>query len=396
MRGAATASACIALVLAGACSGGAGATDVDAATTSRPAPPPSTTSSAVPTTTTTVVDEATILLAWTSGGLPDGFAEGAAARPEVQRIAVVRGGQADLLGSRRAGGDTVDAAAAGWAYPIDALAVDPASFASVANDPDDRALIEALAPGEALLTETSAELRRVGVGATLDMRGASLVVAGVISDRSGAESELVVHADDASSLGIDTVRYVLLVHDPTTRAALDPALVDLAAPKPLYLRTTAETTRLRHGDSVVPLLYVKQAFGEFAYRDRSGRAVEIDPAWIDANIVWARVPILGEIRCNRAMIEPLTTVLAQLEAEGLAHVVDPATFSGCWNARRIRPGMPLSKHSWGLAVDINIDGNPYGDFATQHPRLVELMRAQGFTWGGDWMVPDPGHYELDP
>lgn len=358
--------------------------------------PSTTTATAAPTTTTTVVDETRILLAWASGGLPAGFADGAAARPEVERMTIVRGGQADLLRSATADGTVVDVTPDGWAYPLDALAIDPDSFAGFTNDPDDRALMAALAPGAALLTESSAALRRVDVGATLEMRGGQLVVAGIISDRGGAESELVVHAADAERLGIATERYVLIVHDPAVRGALDPVLQDLARPKPLYLRTLAETTRLRHGDSVVPLVHVKQAFGEFTYRDRSGRAVEIDPAWIDAHLVWARVPILGEVRCHEAMIEPLSAALGQLEAEGLAHVIDPAAFSGCWNARRIREGMPLSKHAWGLAVDVNIDGNPYGDFATQHPRFVELMREHGFTWGGDWMVPDPGHYELDP
>src|SRR5690606_35207173 len=109
-----------------------------------------------------------------------------------------------------------------------------------------------------------------------------------------------------------------------------------------------------------------------------------------------RVPILGSVQCHRAMIEPLRSALGQVEAEGLAHTVDPATFSGCWNARRMLPGASLSKHAWGLAVDVNVDGDPRGDFATQHPRFTQLMQAAGFEWGGEWLYPDPAHYELDP
>jgi len=221
-------------------------------------------------------------------------------------------------------------------------------------------------------------------------------VVGVVSDRAGSEAELVIHHDDAARLGVDTERFVLMVRDPAAAPALDQALTSLAAPNPLYLRTSDVTTRFRHGDSVVPLIYIKEAFGEFAYRNRSGRDVEIDPAWVDANIVTAQVPILGSVRCNRAMIEPLTAALGQLEAEGLASAVDPSTFSGCWNSRRILAGQPLSKHSWGLAVDVNVDGNPRGSFETQDPRFTQLMRDQGFAWGGDWLVADPAHYELDP
>lgn len=375
---------------------------VDAAptTTSSPpeggAPAPGATTSTVVSTTTTLVDESRILLAWTSGGLPPGFSALAAGRPEVERIAVVRGGQADLLSSRAADGTQVDAAPPGWALPLDVVAVDPAAYAGFTDDVADRALVAALQPGQALLTASSAELRGIDVGGTLELRGGAVVVVGIVADSSGAESELVIHVDDAERFGVATERFVLMVHDPAGRAALDAALVDHAAPAPVHLRTPADTTRLRHGDSVVPAVQVKRAFGEFAYRDREGRAVEIDPAWVEANIVTAPVPILGQVRCHRAMIEPLATALGQLEAEGLAHVVDRATFAGCWNARRMVPGSPLSKHSWGIALDINVDGDPRGSYDTQHPRLVELMRAAGFAWGGDWLVADPAHYELDP
>ena len=390
----------VALAMLAACTSGADAEDEvrAAATTAAPTLDPTTTAPAPPppTTTTSVVDDATILLAWTSGGLPVGFSAAASQRPEVQGTTIVLGGQADLVESRRADGTIVDTAPDTWAYPLDTLAVAPDTFARFINDPDDRARIGGLQPGQALLTESSAALRRLDVGGALALRGGVVTVVGVISDRGGSEAELLVHAGDAATFGVDTERFVLMVHDPAQRASLDAALVDLAGSNPVHLRTVADTTRFRQGDSVVPLVYIKLAFGEFVYRDRPGRAVEIDPAWVDANIVTARVPILGTVHCNRVMIEPLTAALGQLEAEGLAHVIDPATYAGCWNPRRIVAGMPLSKHSWGIAADVNVIGNPRGTFETQDPRFTQLMRDQGFAWGGDWQVADPAHYELDP
>jgi hypothetical protein len=29
----------------------------------------------------------------------------------------------------------------------------------------------------------------------------------------------------------------------------------------------------------------------------------------------------------------------------------------------------------------------------QDPRLVEIFQQWGFTWGGQWLVSDPAHFE---
>ena len=53
----------------------------------------------------------------------------------------------------------------------------------------------------------------------------------------------------------------------------------------------------------------------------------------------------------------------------------------------------ISRHTWGIAVDINEDTNRYGDAPTQDPRLVAIMARSGFSWGGVWLVPDGMHFE---
>ena len=54
----------------------------------------------------------------------------------------------------------------------------------------------------------------------------------------------------------------------------------------------------------------------------------------------------------------------------------------------------VSRHAWGIAVDINAQDNPYGAPSQQDPRLVEVMADHGFIWGGDWPTPDAMHFEL--
>jgi hypothetical protein len=332
-----------------------------------------------------------VLLVWTSGGLPPGFADEVRAIEGVEGVTLVRGDETGMTASAAVDGQPVDVTVPGWHIPLDTLAVDPVSFAAFLSGDAAEAVL-ALRSGQALLTETSARLRRLGRGATIQIADAQLAVAGIIDDLSGAGAEVLVTADDADTIGVTTERY-LLVHHSGDREQLQRAIADRLHGRAVRFRSTAETTWLRHGDAVEPAAKLKAAFGEFAIRDRTGRDVEIDPAWIAREIVTESVPILGDVTCNRRVIESLRAAMTELEEANLAHLVDAHDFAGCFAARRTEAGQPLSHHAWGAALDLNVDGNPRGSFSTQDPRLVETMARHGFTWGGTWLVPDPAHYE---
>ena len=354
-------------------------------------PTGSTATSAPASTTTAPSTEEETLLVWTSGGLPSGLAERVRSLPEVGRVTLVRGDEARLIGSTDATRVAVDVVPPGWQIPLDTLAVDPITFAPFLPPPAADA-VRGLDPGEALLTEGSAALRALGTGATLQLSTGTVTVVGVVDDRSGAGAELLVSAADAGRLGVSTERYLLVGHR-HPRDEVQRAIADLLEGRAARFRTPAETTWLRHGDAVEPPLVVKRTFGEFSFRDGQGRDVEIDPAWVARWIVTERVPILGSVTCHRDAIPPLRAAMADIEAANLAYLIDPADFAGCFSARRIQAGQPLSHHAWGVALDLNVDGNPRGSFSTQDQRLIDAMRRHGWTWGGTWLVPDPAHYE---
>lgn len=134
----------------------------------------------------------------------------------------------------------------------------------------------------------------------------------------------------------------------------------------------------------------------FDYRDDGDGTITIDPGWVQRNITTAEVPLLGTVRCHRAVIGPLTGALQQVADEGLAAAIDPADYGGCWVARRIdrSPAKPLSMHAWGLAIDMNVSTNGLGATPTMNRRVVDVFRHHGFAWGGDWSRPDGMHFEL--
>jgi D-alanyl-D-alanine carboxypeptidase len=338
-----------------------------------------------------------VLLVWTPGRLPGGLAGAAGRVRGVRAVTVVRGGLLGLAGSVDADGRAVDRPRPGTSIPLEAIGFDPATYPALLPA-SARAAFARLGPGEALLGSTSARLRRLGPGGRLrlaqgDGRGRWLTVAGVVDDALVGAAEVAVTTAGARAVGITRDRYLLLAYRggraevaAGLRRALPPGL-------PVRLRGPGETPFFRAGDAVLPQALVKERFGEFAWRKARGDAFAQDAAWQAANLVTARVPILGRVRCNRALVPSLAGAMGELRQRGLARLVDPAAYAGCWNPRLTRGGGGVSRHAWGAAVDLNVAGNPTGLASAQDPRLVEVMERWGFTWGGRWLVPDPAHFE---
>jgi hypothetical protein len=159
------------------------------------------------------------------------------------------------------------------------------------------------------------------------------------------------------------------------------------------LRGPGEAPVLRHGDAVLTQAEIKQRFGEFAYRRGGGQSFEQDAAWAEAHLETVEVPLLGTVRCHRAILPALEGALAELEREHLAHTVDLDGYAGCHAARLTSTLQSVSRHAWGIAFDLNVHDNPVGQESAQDPRLVEVLERWGFTWGGPWLIPDPAHFE---
>lgn len=99
--------------------------------------------------------------------------------------------------------------------------------------------------------------------------------------------------------------------------------------------------------------------------------------------------------------------------------------TSCFNYRNIPNTTMISKHSYGLAIDVNPRENPYivynideeNAYAKIFPRsgvtfvnripdnrqgmvedIVDLFKSRGFNWGGEWRNKciDWHHFEIEP
>lgn len=330
-----------------------------------------------------------VLLLWTPGGLPAGIDGDLTELPGVDAVTVVHGGLVSLVESRDANGQTVTSAPEDMVIPLDTIAVDPDTYAPFTPKPALGALD--LEPTDAVLGATSARIRGVAVGSSLRLDdGTTLRVAGVVDDTVVGAAELVVAHSGSNRFGL-APRYALIRHR-GERAETEHAIRQLLSDTAVRVRSAGETPFLRHGDAVLPQAFIKEQFGEFAITPGDTEFVQ-DETWETTNIINAEVPILGEVRCHRTLIESLRGAMAELEKRNLAFLVDADSFGGCWNPRFTRNHTGLSRHAWGAAVDLNAGKNPTGLESVQDPRLVEVMGGWGFTWGGNWLVPDPAHFE---
>jgi hypothetical protein len=343
-----------------------------------------------------VVGEAPIrtLLAWTPGGLPEGFAEAVRRQPPIRRVTEVRSGVVwlDAWADR---GRPDRTPPPGLRVPVEVAAVDPRSYAAFVP-PADRAEVEALGGRRAILGETGASLRGVGPGGTLRFGPLTLKVGAILPDELVGAHEVVVAPETGARLGVTSSRYLLV--EPKERAGLRRVESGIRRAVPagmrIRIRAPGETPVFRHGDAVLAPVRLKELFGEFAAAPVSGGFIRQSPAWVRENIRTVRLPVLGEFRCHRLVIPLVRGALGELARRGLTHEIN--SFAGCYSPRFANrdPGAGLSHHAWGIALDINVSENPLGAEPTMDRRVVEVFERWGFTWGGRWLIPDGMHFEF--
>ena len=302
----------------------------------------------------------------------------------------------------RAAGRLVDNPKGRFRIPLDVAFVEPRGFAQFAERKD-RAAIRGLDGREALLAEDAVRLR--GGYRRLRMRftvGRARTV-GAISNDSAQGYELIL--PQPAPRASRAFRAVLIEKPPwVPRRRIKRKLRKVAGRgTPIELSSQKEVPFLRHAQLVRPQLFVKRAFGEFSLRPTSGRNIDIGGSWVRRNIKKDRVPILGRVTCHRRIFRQLRRAMRELRNKGLSRAVTRSNYAGCFNPRFISsysgfgvgPADRLSRHAWGIALDINAGTNPFGRKPRQNPRFVRIMRKWGFTWGGRWALPDGMHFEWE-
>ncbi|MBW3578064.1 MAG: M15 family metallopeptidase [Actinobacteria bacterium] len=289
--------------------------------------------------------------------------------------------------------------ALGSAQQVKILVVDPVAFRPLtpSSTAQTKGVWERLTEGELVVRHDIAHHLQLPLGGDATVYGPSgetlvLRVGAFASNGAPPLADALVSWQVGAQLGAAAANLlVIAVSDDTAAQAIGRQLVEAIGGgdvSPVQPPTEQRARLVGVG--------AKQ-FQPFSYIDHGDGMITIDPAWVRKWIVSARLPIFGGVaRCHRVMMPQLINALREVEARGLAHLIDRGGYGGCWVPRHILfdPNKPLSMHAWGLAVDFNVATNQYGARPTMDGRIVEIFQRWGFGWGGHWSTPDGMHFEL--
>ncbi|MEX0983948.1 MAG: hypothetical protein WD096_02740 [Actinomycetota bacterium] len=342
-------------------------------------------------------------LTWIPGGLPEQFGPQLTTVPAVGDVTVATADIAWMTGSVDAAGVPVDQPLEPYMIPIDTTGFEPA-FASFIPQPE-RRLVSDLQPAEGILSETAANLRGLGEGATLTFdTGQILTIAGTLPDHLMGGYELLVTRTTGETIGVTHERYVLFHLKPNASANPERMaslfLPYIPADHPFdvaQVRAPGDTRYLRANDRELPPADLKVRFGEFtAYPDpATPGALVIDPVWIDDRIATATVPVLGEITCHEKVIRYLTNVMQQLEADQKTDLITDV--GACYEpiASPDDPSGPFTGRAFGTVIDLNEALNEAGETPEQEFALRRFMYRGGFGWGGRDAYPQGSRFRYD-
>lgn len=127
------------------------------------------------------------------------------------------------------------------------------------------------------------------------------------------------------------------------------------------------------------------------------------PTWKATNLTVGRVLLNETIRvraqCHVKVVDDLEAAFAEVAAAGLGSAIDVAnanTYGGCYVPRFSRTSGQigfLSRHTYGMALDVNTDTNCGGCRPPMNCDVVRIFRKHGFAWGGNFRRPDGMHFE---
>ena len=263
---------------------------------------------------------------------------------------------------------------------------------------------EALQANTIVMGRSSAIIRGARIGdivTLLDIRDKQheFVIGNIAEDILVGEADLLLSPRQADLLGAKMItRYTIIGF--TNATALENAIriAGFRDGNAFHIRKTWDAP---NPDATRGLAAAKRMVGEFAYKVSELGKVLLEGGWpqkfISPRTVFDDIGI--KAACNVNVRVAIQGALSEVRRQGLSRYVDVGNtnaYGGCFYPRYNRLAGKLgylSRHSWGMALDMNTSVNGQGVVPRMDCRIVRIFRHWGFAWGGNFTPSDGMHFE---
>jgi hypothetical protein len=121
-------------------------------------------------------------------------------------------------------------------------------------------------------------------------------------------------------------------------------------------------------------------------------------------LAWDKSKTVTKMRCHKLVDEKFIAIFKDILTHyGLPKIQELGIdlFGGCFNFRKMRGGSDYSRHSWGVAIDLDPERNqlktPYSNAnfsKLEYAKLHEIFEKHGFINLGKTKGYDAMHWEI--
>lgn len=154
------------------------------------------------------------------------------------------------------------------------------------------------------------------------------------------------------------------------------------------------------------MITTAQAIKDFGKPNQQGSYLTTIDLPYPMRLAWDKKTTVKKMRCHKLVASNFVGAFKEiLDVYGLPKIQELGIdlFGGCFNFRAMRGGSDYSRHSWGIAIDLDPERNQLKENATtarfarpEYKLMIAIFYRHGFLSLGreknyDWM-----HFEIKP
>ncbi len=152
------------------------------------------------------------------------------------------------------------------------------------------------------------------------------------------------------------------------------------------------------------MITTAQAIAKYGKPNQAGSYLVSIKLPFPMRLAWDKNTIVKTMRCHKLVANQLTAIFTDiLSTYGIAKIQELGIdlFGGCFNFRQMRGGSDWSRHSWGIAVDLDPERNQLKEtsktarFARpEYKQMIDIFYKHGFVSLGREKGYDFMHFEV--